>query len=270
LSSRAKRGICSPQYQKTRVPHISRFSRCGYGKPVPQTTQPAVILRKRRPSQREGPPTKDLCTPTPQTKIQFLSSRASEGSAVLSIRKPGCPTSRAFRDVRVGSQPHPQPAVILRKRRPSQREGLPTKDLCTPTPQTKSNPCHPEQSEGSAVLSIRKTRVPHISRFSRCACRKSATSSTRRHPEEAQAFATRRPANEGSLHSHPANKNPILVIPSKARDLQPSVSENPGAPHLALFEMWVSGSEKMLRINHVLGGSVIWFLLFGLRSRLQK
>jgi hypothetical protein len=85
----------------------------------------------------------------------------------------GHPTSRGPQDAGVGSQPHPQPAVILRKRRPSQREGLPTKDLCT-------------------------LQVPI--------------------------------------------RIPAVVIPSKARDLQSSVSENPGAPHLAVFEMWVSES----------------------------
>ena len=130
----------------------------------------------------------------PANKIQPCHPEQSEGSAVLSIRKPGCPTSRAFRDVGVGSRQDPslpkhfpldsviprtlssraksrdllsagtqqqppfgksvaqsgaphlalfemwvrqasatsQPAVILSKRRPSQREGLPTKDPCTP------------------------------------------------------------------------------------------------------------------------------------------
>lgn len=45
----------------------------------------------------------------------------------------GCPTARPFQDARAANQSHTalQPAVILRKRRPSQREGLPTKDLCT-------------------------------------------------------------------------------------------------------------------------------------------
>ena len=159
---------------------------------------------------------------------------------------------------------HPEEAQTFATRRPANEGSLHSH------PANKNPILVIPSKRGICSPQYQKTRVPHISRFSRCACRKSATSSTRRHPEEAQAFATRRPANEGSLHSHPANKNPILVIPSKARDLQPSVSENPGAPHLALFEMWVSGSEKMLRINHVLGGSVIWFLLFGLRSRLQK
>ena len=91
----------------------------------------------------------------------------SEGSAVLSIRNPGCPTSRDFSrcgcpqvSKTLGITRISQPVVILRKRRPSQREGLPTKDLCTPTPQTKSNSWHPEQSEGSAVLTIRNPGCP--------------------------------------------------------------------------------------------------------------
>jgi hypothetical protein len=78
-----------------------------------------------------------------------------------------CPTSRPFQDARAANPPHnlSQPAVILRKRRPSQREGLPTKDLCTRTRQTKSNSCHPEQSEGSAVLNTRKLGAPHPAPF---------------------------------------------------------------------------------------------------------
>jgi len=181
LSSRAKRGICSPQYQKTRVPHISRFSRCGFGKPVPQT---------------------------------------------------------------------PQPAAILRKRRPSQREGLPTKDLCTPTPQTKSNSCHPEQSEGSAVLGTRKPGCPHLAIFEmRVRQANPANPSTRRHPEEAQAFANAKACQRRISVFPPRKQNPILVIPSKARDLQSSVSENPRAPHLAPFEMWLPASQSRKPLN---------------------
>ncbi len=73
-----------------------------------------------------------------------------------------CPTSPPFQDARAANPSHnlSQPAVVLRKRRPSQREGLPTKDLCTPTPQTKSNSCHPPQSEGSAIPQHRKTGCP--------------------------------------------------------------------------------------------------------------
>ena len=64
----------------------------------------------------------------------------------------------------VGSQPHPKPR---RHREAAQAvaaqavatQGLPTKDLSIPTT-TKSNSCHPEQSEGSAVLSIRKPGCP--------------------------------------------------------------------------------------------------------------
>ena len=78
-----------------------------------------------------------------------------------------CPTSPPFQDARAANPSHnlSQPAVVLRKRRPSQREGLPTKDLCTPTPQTKSNSCHPPQSEGSAVLNTGKPGAPHLSPF---------------------------------------------------------------------------------------------------------
>jgi len=131
LSSRAKRGICSPQYQKTRVPHISRFSRCGCGKPIPQTPKPAVIQRKCRPSQREALPTKDLCTLRVPIRIPALVIPSKARDLGLGDFRPGCPTSRGLRDAGVGSQPHPKPAVILKKCRPSQREGLPTKDLCT-------------------------------------------------------------------------------------------------------------------------------------------
>ena len=78
-----------------------------------------------------------------------------------------CPTSPPFQDARAANPSHnlSQPAVVLRKRRPSQREGLPTKDLCTPTPQTKSNSCHPPQSEGSAVLNTGKPGAPHLAPF---------------------------------------------------------------------------------------------------------
>jgi hypothetical protein len=82
--------------------------------------------------------------------------------AVLKPPPTGWPTPR--REMRPGA-PHlalfemwaseashtSQPAVILRKRRPSQREGLPTKDLCTlQVPIKNPSRCHPEQSEGSA------------------------------------------------------------------------------------------------------------------------
>jgi plasmid maintenance system antidote protein VapI len=43
----------------------------------------------------------------------------------------------------------------------------------------------------------------------------SEAATTRRHPQEAQAFATRRPANQ---------QNQVVVIPSKARDLQSSIT----------------------------------------------
>ena len=88
--------------------------------------------------------------------------------------------------------------VILRKRRPSQSEGLPTKDLCTRCPPAKCQQLSSRASEGSAVLSTGKPRVPHISRFSRCGCRKISHTplQTHCHPEEAQTFATRRPAKK--------------------------------------------------------------------------
>jgi hypothetical protein len=58
---------------------------------------------------------------------------------------------------------------------------------------------------------------PHISPLSRCARGKPVPQplSTRRRPEEAQTFAARRPADEGSLHSHPANKIQFLSSPAK-------------------------------------------------------
>ena len=98
------------------------------------------------------------------SRVQRKVSRSSFGSppgpgATNGI---GYPTSRAFRDVGVARQPHPKPAVILRKRRPSQREGLPAiGSLSIPTT-TKSNSCHPEQSEGSAVLSIKNPGAPRL------------------------------------------------------------------------------------------------------------
>jgi hypothetical protein len=198
------------------VPHISRFSRCECGKPDPQTSQPAVILRKRRPSQREGLPTKDLCTPTrKQNPILVIPSKARD----LGLRtfSPGCPTSRAFRDVGVGSQPHPQPAVILRKRRPSQREGLPTKDLCTLQVPIRIPAVVIRAKRGIRVLGTSVQGAPHLALFEMWvpASQSHKPLSTRRHPEEAQAFANAKPANEGSLHSPGLPQNP---------------SRRPGAP----------------------------------------
>jgi hypothetical protein len=64
------------------------------------------------------------------------------------------------------------------------------------------------------------------------------------HPEEAHSQSEGLPTKD--LCTPTGKQNPILVIPSKARDLQSSVPENPGAPHLALFEMWVS------EVSHIL------------------
>ena len=234
LSSRAKRGICSPQYQKTRVPHISRFSRCGFGKPVAQTPQPAVILRKRRPSQTRRPADEGSLHSHPANKSNSCHPEQSEGSAVLSTRKPGRPTSRVF-EMRVSaSQPHPQPAVIPRKRRPSQREGLPTKDLCTlqvpitqPFIPSKARDLQPSVSENPGA--------PHLAIFEMWASEASHTTpSTRRHPEAAQAFATRRPANEGSLHSHPANKS-NSCHPEQSEGSAALSTRKPGCPTSRAF-----------------------------------
>ena len=59
------------------APHLALFEM--WVSEASHPSQPAVVLRKRRPSQSEGLPTKDLCTPTPENKIQFLSSRAKRG-----------------------------------------------------------------------------------------------------------------------------------------------------------------------------------------------
>ena len=213
------------------------------------TPQPAVILRKRRPSQREGLPTKDLCTP-PRIRIPAVVIPSKARDLQSSVpENPGAPHLALF-EMWVSEASHtPQPAVILRKRRPSQREGLPTKDLCILTPQTKSNSCHPEQSEGSAVLSTRKPGCPTSRGFRDVGVAKSATSSTHRHPEEAQAFATRRPANEGSLHFPPGKQNPILSSRAKRGICSPQYQKT-RVPHISRFSR--CGCRRVAHPNVVL------------------
>jgi len=95
-------------------------------------------------------------------------------------------------------------------------------------------------------------RVPHISRFSRCGCPRPATP-----PDPPSSWGS------AGLRNAKACQRRISALPprkTKSNSCHPEQSEGsaalsirkPGAPHLALFEMWVSGSEKMLRINHVL------------------
>ena len=70
-------------------------------------------------------------------------------------------------------------------------------------------------SAPAASMLVIGARVPHAAVFENVGVGKPARSwgshtlSTRCHPEEAQAFATRRPANEGSLHSSGMAKNVI-------------------------------------------------------------
>ena len=115
LSSRAKRGICSPQYQKTRVPHISRFSRCGCRQSPGSFSSYVFPTRLCRPPNSVIPSeVRDLLSAGTQQQPPFGKSVAQSGAPHLAVFEMW---------VR---------QAILSKRRPSQREGLPTKDPCTP------------------------------------------------------------------------------------------------------------------------------------------
>jgi hypothetical protein len=67
------------------------MSRALCHKPVPRTAahfltppKPLVILRQRSPSQSERLPTKDLCNPLAQRRLQIRHTSAPEGAAYIS------------------------------------------------------------------------------------------------------------------------------------------------------------------------------------------
>jgi hypothetical protein len=88
------------------------------------------------------------------------------------------------------------PAVVLRTCRPLRSEGLPTKDSCNP-------PC-PHGNRAPHVYLVPTPTGTQQTLAQRCPASASAihlsqTQLPRCHPEEAQAIAKRRPANEGSM-----------------------------------------------------------------------